>query len=491
VPIKIPKDWDGESYDCFRLAWPSSHEWRNTLYTVLYELTRGRTWDEKTGSVRGAQKDAWNVWGENIPFALCDSSGDFDDAGGTDSNQPGSGGFVFGSDNADCGECSDMVTCPIPALRWQDGKLQVYHCCEWQDVPSDGKALQSDTSELDTGLLPQDENVSQSCMNAHAALYVLEYTIAEAESVLGAYSLEAAPGEFRKRVWFCDRHDWIVYGYLAAVLVQVVLESYVPFTTALSDYQRSLLRCKLADVLGDDSIIGNEEHSAAGGVISGTLPGSQEIVARLTWSMLEADGVTRGFPIYSPTGSEDCTCPGDLGDQETEPTAAGWYLGAAYSFDVSGPALDPGRYNAWCRGYDNVEHDVYGVVIESHQRTGWNSTTFNQLEDNDATLEGQGPSDIPAPGADWLVHDTSDVGAGERLFVGADAVGDEVYGGAYRSGAEYLATYPGNTGGTVGTPVFASGSSFYIGGRFGAVATGGTASFTVRLIHNANSASHQ
>lgn len=52
--MPIPNDWTGE-YCKFSICWPNSEKWRGILRGLITEAARGFFWDERTGSVVGAQ----------------------------------------------------------------------------------------------------------------------------------------------------------------------------------------------------------------------------------------------------------------------------------------------------------------------------------------------------------------------------------------------------------------------------------------------------
>lgn len=55
MAMPIPNDWDGTSWDCWMIEWPSSTLWTAILCGFVTQPTRGRFWDASTGSVVEAQ----------------------------------------------------------------------------------------------------------------------------------------------------------------------------------------------------------------------------------------------------------------------------------------------------------------------------------------------------------------------------------------------------------------------------------------------------
>lgn len=48
---RIPDDWDGSTYDCYRIQWPSSDDWRALLLGQVTEPSQEWFWDDATGDV--------------------------------------------------------------------------------------------------------------------------------------------------------------------------------------------------------------------------------------------------------------------------------------------------------------------------------------------------------------------------------------------------------------------------------------------------------
>jgi len=71
----IPSDWDGETFECLEVQWPASESWRVMFRSLLYLLTRGRTWDRDTGLIVDAQAEAWAIYDRNFPLTFCADCG--------------------------------------------------------------------------------------------------------------------------------------------------------------------------------------------------------------------------------------------------------------------------------------------------------------------------------------------------------------------------------------------------------------------------------
>ena len=60
--MTIPGDWNGEDFETWLVCVPKSQGWRVVFRTAVLALTRGRQWDENTGSIIGAQSAGWMVY---------------------------------------------------------------------------------------------------------------------------------------------------------------------------------------------------------------------------------------------------------------------------------------------------------------------------------------------------------------------------------------------------------------------------------------------
>lgn len=62
--IPIPEDWTEETdgWTQFVVCVPNSTQWRALFRGAVYNLTRGRKWDEDTGIIKDAQAIAWRIY---------------------------------------------------------------------------------------------------------------------------------------------------------------------------------------------------------------------------------------------------------------------------------------------------------------------------------------------------------------------------------------------------------------------------------------------
>jgi len=64
--LPIPSDWDGSSWCCHVVEWPSSPEWTAVLLGYVSSPAIGWTWDERTGSVIDARDTGLKIWQRNV-----------------------------------------------------------------------------------------------------------------------------------------------------------------------------------------------------------------------------------------------------------------------------------------------------------------------------------------------------------------------------------------------------------------------------------------
>ncbi len=161
MKIPIPSDWDGQSWDCFNIQWPSSPEYRNILLGFLSQMTRGPFWEISTGWIPDAQAVGWQVWDRNHPLVSCDGT----------IIQDGTSGAQNGTCSAFPEETEefDMPCLDLSGLiKLENGVLYVKDsCCDWValGVIQDQEAPIS--PEILDGQLPVGQQAS-ACGRAYA-----------------------------------------------------------------------------------------------------------------------------------------------------------------------------------------------------------------------------------------------------------------------------------------------------------------------------------
>ncbi len=121
MKLPIPDDWNGTDWRCVEIWWPNSVKWLGVLLGMLSFLTRGRIWDERTGTVTDAQNVGWQIWDKNYPLTPCQECPP--NAQNGLSEAPCGGGLTVMEDE-DMGQVVTDVTV-------ENGKLTVWFgpCC--------------------------------------------------------------------------------------------------------------------------------------------------------------------------------------------------------------------------------------------------------------------------------------------------------------------------------------------------------------------------
>lgn len=177
--IVIPSDWDNEEWDSFCIKWPKSIQYRGVLLGLIYSMTRGRAYDETTGSVRDAQEIGKRIFDANYPLSTCGATGNSGNgaANGPDYSHICNFGWCD-SDEEDC-EADDMSNCCLSSqIRIENGKLQVLDCGKWVDVGNVGTA--TDQSTDDTSAIEPGEGQTETdfaCAKATAYVELLWATM--------------------------------------------------------------------------------------------------------------------------------------------------------------------------------------------------------------------------------------------------------------------------------------------------------------------------
>lgn len=92
--LRIPDDWDGESWQCVRLMLPDSTQWRAAVAGAVGRLTYGRMWDERSGSIADVQTISRLIFDQFVNSGPCDDCG-ADDPGECRTYIPNSAAFTY------------------------------------------------------------------------------------------------------------------------------------------------------------------------------------------------------------------------------------------------------------------------------------------------------------------------------------------------------------------------------------------------------------
>jgi hypothetical protein len=64
--IPIPDDWDGVSWCCYLVEWPESESWKAILNGQVTAPSKGRFWDERTGTITDVQEIGLEIFERNL-----------------------------------------------------------------------------------------------------------------------------------------------------------------------------------------------------------------------------------------------------------------------------------------------------------------------------------------------------------------------------------------------------------------------------------------
>jgi len=217
MKIPIPDDWGGQSWRCVSIEWPDSPQYMAILMGFLSQLTRGRYWDEQSGTITDAQAVGWRIWDRNVPLRDCDGDIIGDNGAGAGGDQAGTGGGIVILEDDDMGQV-------VTEIKVVDGRLRVYygHCCyEELDIP----ALLNTSEEGTIGADPLNPNadpdfVYSACGKAAAVVNAVYLIIESAFSAVN----EPYPWQFvpyvERQVGYDLDNNWLL-TLLANVAVSV------------------------------------------------------------------------------------------------------------------------------------------------------------------------------------------------------------------------------------------------------------------------------
>jgi hypothetical protein len=78
MKIPIPDDWNGEEWRCVQINWPNSPLWLALLAGFMSTPSRGRFWDEDTGTITDIQAIGRAIFDRNYPLVACTDCSDQD-----------------------------------------------------------------------------------------------------------------------------------------------------------------------------------------------------------------------------------------------------------------------------------------------------------------------------------------------------------------------------------------------------------------------------
>lgn len=477
MKLPIPQDWDGESWICVRVQWPDSVQYVGLLFGFLTYLTRGRIYDEKTGSIVSAQNIGWAIHDKNFPLQYCGETGETPITNG----QSGvSGARAFVGDFFS-GEGNDMPG-SIMDIRCQNGELQVQYfpCCEWVTIC---KITDFVPEWPDDGSPYPDEPPSgagNACRKAYGAGVA---AFAAADAMWQAYD----DNQTLTYVYQTYSYYWGDYPWLNRAWVDCKTGDIADWNANKATYQMALI-CLWQNAFNDltDPLTETDFANMKTAIASSGMPYQTQIIFR---TVLEAMTIGK-LSNYAIAGldnpSADCTCPADL-DPLEEPTASGWY---AVSYISDCEVSHASSASNWTGGgfvHDNVAHDVFGLIMDIEVVT---TTGITPMNDSHAT---SAEDEVSTCGTfsdldETMSGDSSGQMANTvRYCHGHSDALDEIFG----SGTYNLIANGHTWSNNPASPDFNAGDTINAYYRANPWKTAFTIRFkNVYLIHNTNSPSH-
>jgi hypothetical protein len=350
VRVPIPDDWDGKNWQCYRVEWPASNQFRALLEGFLSYLMRGRYWDERTGSVSAAQAIGWQVFSRNVPLTKCSDV----------SALPGAGfgalvGTYEGEDLMPCIDISNL-------LKIEDGVLYARDsCCEWIAIgPTSGGGVVESVGDTPLDLTGGEDPPTYAACGKATAVVNFAYDL------LVAAWLEA------------DELPWKWVGHLESALGQNMSDKWLVSLVLDLDLLRGLgytlddlndpwvkqnMICKVVNVLNDGSPDGatQDQYEQIRSIFL-----NDNLVTRLVWGdVFNAMGwkLTNRVAMLGATDTtSECDCP-DVGYLiEYGPDGAGWYLSSPFAGGMQTNSRADAGSLAVCFG-EELAQDAYGVAM--------------------------------------------------------------------------------------------------------------------------------
>lgn len=366
MPVKglrfaIPDDLSTDDLTCFQIMWPNTPKWRSILAGLVYMVARGRTWDERTGSVIEAKTAGQKLFWENVPLVYCEDTTTPPD----EPDYPASGAWCgdwWCDDKTE--EIYDMTCSPCPPIKIEEGILYWFNCGVWVEV---GPVGTETTNPDDPIIVPEDVDppLYTACAKASAIVDVL-WTILDA-----AWDVD---GDSYPWTWISQVQNEVPYELKNTAVINLILTTFqmdllqYEKTGALSAANKTQMICRAAQILSDGYTgVTEDEYYAMRATMRGYFGIDVWMRDMIDFGMIALGQKNISNIALSGASSSfvgDCDCPEEL-DPVEEPTTGGWYLkkvtGSGCEF------LVPADASKWTGiGYQtpNVLHDVFGVVFD-------------------------------------------------------------------------------------------------------------------------------
>lgn len=386
MKIPIPDDWDGESWECYQIQWPKSDKWLGQLLGALSLYSRGRYWDEATGSILDVQAVGRAIFDRNYPLSKCDGSPEVPGEETTDTERAvrvALGYWELECDDMACIDISDL-------LKIEGGVLYALdNCCNWVAIGSISGADSVPVPPTNP-LEDPESDPPQTWYACGKATSLVDTLVAILTDAIAYYSSD--PWEFRAQMatnWSHLGQDLIaltnLWGYLQ-IFLSVLDGGYIK-----GDPIPDLIKCKLVVHLENTSTVSDDEYDHVRSSIRsalydyyGSLPILGSLGAEAVYQIWDAacDMIGRSDiknTMLLGAGTEgDCDCP-DLPAEV--PSDLDWFH--EYDFTTAALFSDPGDTADYLagQGWESNEfggYDINLVCPGAHKTntTGSTQTTY-------------------------------------------------------------------------------------------------------------------
>lgn len=302
---------------CFKVMLPNNTEYRALLGGLLWLLTRGRTYDERSGVIREAQRVGYRIFEASYPLRECDSAC-VEKECDCDPCQTGRGGAILEGEETDMGQV-------VTDVQIVDGKLRVFFgpCC-WHDLGSAADLIDATdrTGDLPNDVQPDNNDKDVRCQKAYGIashVFNMAALLCQAPDsfVLGLYHdlMAAYPS-----VSF-DRTDLALAWAEWAAYTGAGLD----FDDGSPAFKRYV--CNLRAAFENTWGISSDEFKA----MKSSLGSAVDLVTdAIMHGLIDAVGPGDwndiALALALVPDEFDCTCPG-VGLPSLDPGSEGWYLG--------------------------------------------------------------------------------------------------------------------------------------------------------------------
>jgi len=323
MKLPIPDDWNGEDWRCVKIQWPDSPYWRAILTGLISTPSRGRLWDEDTGTIIDAQAIGRLIFDRNFPYTACDDEQPPCPECPPEDTETDTAARHMVSAALDSWEYDAMPCIDISGLlKIENGHLYARDsCCEWIDIGPVGT-----TEALPPTLWDDDPTppTYYACAKADAIINAMLAVIN------GVYD---AANDWNPLSWIGTVESY-VSGYNLSNTVVASMLAQVPIAAAVGVSQSDItnatkvqtLRCQFVSVLqSDNSALTQQQYDALQGILSGVFG----VVAGNMWLLAQAalgKGNLSNIAIAAATNADaNCLCPNQNEDELDVPAGFTWH----------------------------------------------------------------------------------------------------------------------------------------------------------------------